>query len=331
MAKKAGEVAQNIRQFVITHATFIISLLLIFLVIKVFVPQLENLVDSLRAIRDADKVMLLTAIAVFSIGFPILAAKYCLLAQFKLPFMLTFKVQIASAFIAKLLPMSVGSLTVNTFYLTKVSKNIALAASTMTLNALTSSAAFALIIISALIASQAHPSANSPQKDIDIMQIVTSITAILIIAGLVLLIPPVRRKLVAAISGLWTQFKQYKKQPGKIVYGVIFNALGSLTGIITLYICAYAVGLEITLPEAVLSYTMGNIIGSLVPTPGGLGGAEAGLYAGLVFFGYDTGLSLTAVLLYRLVSYWLPIIPGVLMYRNLRRTTLRGFQIKKPA
>jgi len=331
MAEQVNKFFQGFKHFFASRATFIVTALIILLVLKVFIPQLDNLMDSVKAIRDADKTLLLWAIVVFTLGFPVLAAKYCTLAQFKLQYGLTLQVQIAAAFIIKLLPVSVGSLTVNTFYLTKVSKNITKAASTMTLNAVTSSVAFTLIILTALITSQVNPSAHSPQKDIDWEHILSVIVILLVILGLVLLIRPVHRRLTAAVSSLWGQFKQYKNEPGKVFYGIILNALGSLTGIMALYICTHAVGLDVQFPEAVLSYTLGNVVGSLVPTPGGLGGAEAGLYAGLVFFGYDPGQSLTAVLLYRLVSYWLPIIPGFLMYRHLRHTILRGFHIKKTA
>jgi uncharacterized protein (TIRG00374 family) len=83
--------------------------------------------------------------------------------------------------------------------------------------------------------------------------------------------------------------------------------------------------MHVTLAQAVISYALGNVIGSLVPTPGGLGGVEAGLYSGLTFFGYDASSSFAAVCLYRLITYWLPIIPGYFSYRHLRKTILSGF------
>lgn len=54
-------------------------------------------------------------------------------------------------------------------------------------------------------------------------------------------------------------------------------------------------------------YFAGAIIGSAVPTPGGLGGIEAAMSYGLTTLGVDSGTAVSSVLLYRLATYWLPI------------------------
>jgi len=315
------------RNFYSRHSKLVLAIGGILLVFYVFIPQLGSLKESLMAVESANKKELFLAVVVFCCGFPILALKYCLIAQYKLRYMLTFQVQIASAFVSKLLPMSIGSLTVNTYYLTTQSKSVAKAASTMTLNALTSSAAFALIVIAALAANSNDLTFKGNTSEINWYRILGLIVVISVIIWLLSRIGRLRKMITNAWNGLWTNFKTYREQPIKATWGVIFNGLGSMTGITTLLICARATGLPVTLPQAVLSYTMGNIIGSLVPTPGGLGGVEAGLYAGLVFFGYDQNTSLTAVLLYRLITYWIPIIPGYMMYRRLRATVLSDFHI----
>ena len=51
-------------------------------------------------------------------------------------------------------------------------------------------------------------------------------------------------------------------------------------------------------------------LAACAPTPGGLGAVEAALAAGLTAGGLDAGLAVSAVLLYRLVTFWLPTIPG---------------------
>jgi uncharacterized membrane protein YbhN (UPF0104 family) len=47
----------------------------------------------------------------------------------------------------------------------------------------------------------------------------------------------------------------------------------------------------------------GVALGSIVPTPGGLGGVEAGLIAAFVAFGYDPTLAASATVLFRLATY----------------------------
>jgi uncharacterized protein (TIRG00374 family) len=59
---------------------------------------------------------------------------------------------------------------------------------------------------------------------------------------------------------------------------------------------------------------------SLSPTPGGLGAIEAALVAGLTRSGTAVTAAVAGVLAYRIVSYWLPIIPGLIAFRWLRRT-----------
>ncbi len=320
----------RMKKFFVVNSTFLITIVVIGLVLWVFIPQLSNLKDSLHAAESANKVILLLAVIVFIIGFPILAWKYCVITPVKLKYWLTLQVETASAFISKLLPMSIGSLTVNTYYLSRETKSVTTAGSTMALNATTSSIAFVFIIGFALL-SNLSSLTNISTKSHNIRW--SMIAIVILIIGFIFWYLIHSKRFIDRIKKtgkeFWTNFKDYKNSPLKVFGGIIFNGLGSLTGITTLYLCGRSVGLDLTYSEAILSYTLGNIVGSLVPTPGGLGGAEAGLYGGLVFFGLDADLSLVTVLIYRLISYWLPIIPGYIMYRHLRKTALADFHIRK--
>jgi uncharacterized protein (TIRG00374 family) len=66
-----------------------------------------------------------------------------------------------------------------------------------------------------------------------------------------------------------------------------------------------------------------GMFGNLLPVPGGVGGVEGGLIASFVAFGVDFEQALVAVLVYRAVTFWLPMIPGVIAYFQLRRTVER--------
>jgi hypothetical protein len=68
-----------------------------------------------------------------------------------------------------------------------------------------------------------------------------------------------------------------------------------------------------------LAYTSAELL-ALVPfTPGGLGFVEAGLAGTLTLAGVPGGDALAATLLYRLVSYWLPLPAGGVAYALFRR------------
>jgi uncharacterized protein (TIRG00374 family) len=60
-------------------------------------------------------------------------------------------------------------------------------------------------------------------------------------------------------------------------------------------------------------------IAAAAPSPGGLGAIEAALIAGLTGVGMQAGPAVSAVLLYRLATYWLPVLPGWLAWRALLR------------
>jgi uncharacterized protein (TIRG00374 family) len=66
-----------------------------------------------------------------------------------------------------------------------------------------------------------------------------------------------------------------------------------------------------------------GMLGNLLPMPGGVGGVEGGMIGALVAFNVDGGLAVVAVLVYRAFTFWLPLIPGVIAYFQLRKTVER--------
>ena len=68
-----------------------------------------------------------------------------------------------------------------------------------------------------------------------------------------------------------------------------------------------------------LAYLSGAILGMVPITPGGLGFVEAGLTTMLVLAGVPAGDGSLAVLAYRLVSFWLPLVAGALATLAYRR------------
>jgi uncharacterized protein (TIRG00374 family) len=66
-----------------------------------------------------------------------------------------------------------------------------------------------------------------------------------------------------------------------------------------------------------------GMLGNLLPMPGGVGGVEGGMIGAFVAFDVDGGLAVVAVLVYRAFTFWLPLVPGVVAYFQLRRTVER--------
>jgi len=68
----------------------------------------------------------------------------------------------------------------------------------------------------------------------------------------------------------------------------------------------------------VLCYFLGSL-GNLLPLPGGVGGTEGGMLGAFAASGVDAGLALLAVVAYQVISTYLPALPGLIAYLDLRR------------
>jgi uncharacterized protein (TIRG00374 family) len=90
--------------------------------------------------------------------------------------------------------------------------------------------------------------------------------------------------------------------------------------ICALWACFHAFG-ETPPPAVVVMGYFTGMLANVLPIPGGLGGVEGGMIAAFVGFGVPSGLAVAAVLSYRAFAYWMPMIPGVLAYVRLLRTT----------
>ena len=66
-------------------------------------------------------------------------------------------------------------------------------------------------------------------------------------------------------------------------------------------------------------YLVASLIAAASPTPGGLGAIEVATIAGLTGIGVSSGAAVSAVIIYRLATYWLPVLPGWLSWRLLQR------------
>lgn len=72
-----------------------------------------------------------------------------------------------------------------------------------------------------------------------------------------------------------------------------------------------------------LAYLVGQLGGAL-PIPGGLGGIDGGLLGALILYGIAPAEAAAAVLLYRVILFWVPLIMGVPAFLSLRRGLDRG-------
>ncbi len=87
--------------------------------------------------------------------------------------------------------------------------------------------------------------------------------------------------------------------------------------IATLWACFRAFGATPALAVVVVGYYVGQLANAL-PIPGGIGGVEGGMIGSFIAFGINGSTAVLAVLAYRIISFWLPILPGSIAYLQLR-------------
>jgi uncharacterized membrane protein YbhN (UPF0104 family) len=97
---------------------------------------------------------------------------------------------------------------------------------------------------------------------------------------------------------------------GAIGYWAFDNAV--------LWATFHAVGVSIPLSVLLMGYLIGQL-GGLLPIPGGVGGIDGGLIGTLVVYGAPAAATAAAVLAYRLILFWLPLLGGAVAFAALRR------------
>ena len=80
----------------------------------------------------------------------------------------------------------------------------------------------------------------------------------------------------------------------------------------------HAFGVSPPITVILLGYLIGQL-GGLLPLPGGLGGIDGGLIGTLIVYGIPAAPVAAAVLIYRVILFWLPLVAGGVAFIMLRR------------
>jgi uncharacterized membrane protein YbhN (UPF0104 family) len=84
-----------------------------------------------------------------------------------------------------------------------------------------------------------------------------------------------------------------------------------------------AVGADVPLSIVLMGYLIGQL-GGLLPLPGGVGGIDGGLIGTLIVYGAPAPATAAAVLAYRIILFWLPLVGGAIAFTLLRRALDRA-------
>jgi len=87
-----------------------------------------------------------------------------------------------------------------------------------------------------------------------------------------------------------------------------------------------AFGLSPPITVVLMAYLIGQL-GGLLPIPGGIGGIDGGLIGTFIVYGTAAAGTAAAVLAYRVILFWLPLLLGGLAFASLRRDMPTGNEL----
>jgi uncharacterized membrane protein YbhN (UPF0104 family) len=228
----------------------------------------------------------------------------------RLPFVRTLLAQLAGSFVTLVTPAAVGGATLNIRYLQRRKVPAPVAAASVGVSQVV---AFVLhILLLVVFVALAGAVAKQPFSPPDWSYFV--LAGLVVVAGVVLALPAGRRLLRARVAPTVGQvlprLLQVAQQPRKLAEGVGGTLLLSFAYIGCLAACVQAFHGPVAIASIAVVYLTGSALGSIIPTPGGLGAVEAALTAGLVAAGLHGTEAASAVLLFRLLTFWLPVPIG---------------------
>ena len=284
-------------------------------------PQLAQVGNSWRAFQSAQwgwlpLVILMSALTYVAGNFAIMGT-----VPQRLPFGPTLLTQSASSFVNRVSPANVGGMALNVRYLQKCGVDSATAVAAVGLNSLAGFIVHVVLLVLFLVWSgQAVGNAFKLPSSSTLLVVIAVVAAVI---GAVLATRWGRRhvlhRMAGAVRSAGANLRVVAQRPAKLA--LLFGGSTAVTlayiGALVASVQAFGGGLSVVAVAAV--YMGASAVAAAAPSPGGLGPLEAALVAALTGFGLASGPAVSAVLTYRLITYWLPVLPGWVSWNLLRR------------
>ncbi len=295
----------------------VIGLLLGGAAVYLLLPQLSSLSAVVGSLRDANWIWLGVAVVTGFIAIVLSGVSIQGSSHLPLPFWRTVDVQLAAAFTGRTTPGGIGFFGINIAYLERLGMNRATAAGTTVLNLTATGVVSGIVCVVGILGvggSGTVPDVSIPTG----WPVLFAVIGVVVVIGVVLGSPFGRRRIL---------------RPAREVTGHLWATLHNPVRAVQLfggslgYLVVSALGLAASLAAfqphfplvGVLTvFVIGQTLGHLVPVPGGLGAVEAVTIAGLTTLGITSTVAVAAVLTSRLLTYWLPVLPGIAMFRYLQ-------------
>lgn len=278
------------------------------LLLYVVVPQVGDFGSSWTLLKDVQwgwaTIALICALSTYMAG----ALTYQLLAFKRLAYREVLLVQLVAMFVNRLLPAGIGAVGTNFVYLRNRRHTAAQAGSVITVNNMLGFAGHSLLLVVALVWAVAGGSGDmfkgAEYSPIPLIIIAASI----VIAGLLMVVGTGRIR--AGLRDVARQLATYRHRPRAVLMALASSTTLTAANVLCLAVCAVALNVQLPLVAVFMVFSFGVGAGTATPTPGGLGGFEAGLVAGFMVYGVEPAAALAVALLFRLISYWIPLVLG---------------------
>jgi glycosyltransferase 2 family protein len=231
----------------------------------------------------------------------------------------TFLAEVACSFVTLVTPAAVGGAALNVRYLRKADVAPADAVASVGVAQVIALVLhlILLVIFAALTGASHETSIRPPEWSYFVL------AALAGVALIVFAVPAGRRLLLARLTPTLGQviprLLDLAQRPVKLAEGVGGTLLVTACYISCLAVCVHAFGGSLPFVAVAVVYLTGNAIGSAVPIPGGIGTVDAALSAGLTAAGLHGTVAFSSVLLFRTVTFWLPVPVGWTALNYLQR------------
>jgi glycosyltransferase 2 family protein len=287
-------------------------------------PQIADVSSSWHALQHVNWAWLPVIIGLSALTYVASAMALIGAVPGRVPFGPAVLTQGASSFINRVSPANVGGMALNARFLQKSGTSTPASVAAVGVNAL-AGAIMHVVLIVVFFALAGHDLAKAFKLP-SASKVLLILAVIIAVIGVVLATRPGRRwtrkQLIPGVRSAAGSLRQAAASPVKL--GLLFggSALITLAYIAGLAASVQAFGGGPGLVVLGAVYLAAAALAAAAPTPGGLGAIETALVAGLTGVGMQPGPAVSAVLLYRLATYWLPVLPGWLCWRSLQH---RGY------
>ena len=232
--------------------------------------------------------------------------------------------QLANTFAATTTPAGVGGLALSTRFLQKGGLGAMRATAAVALQQSVQVITHVSLLI--LFSVVAGTTAN-------LSHFVPSTTVLYLLAGVALgivgtftFVPKLRRWLGTAVrprlKEVVGELAELMREPKRLAIIVAGCAATTLGAALALWASVNAFGGGTTFVTVTVVTMIGGTLASAAPTPGGVGAVEAALIGGLAAFGVPAAVAVPSVLLYRVLTCWLPVFVGWPVMRWLTRNDM---------